>query len=68
MNREVIKEGETGFIIPVKDPKALANCMRNVVTNKVDLTTMGQSAIEYVKQFDTRSVLSEELMRKIGLK
>lgn len=67
MNREVIKEGETGFIIPVKDPKALANCMKNIMTNKVDLFIMSQNASKYVKQFDTRNVLSEELMKKISL-
>lgn len=67
MNKEVVQDGETGFIIPVHDHKALANRMKTFINGDVDLMSMKQKCLKYVKQFDYRKVVTRELLQKLGL-
>ena len=67
MNREVIENGKTGFIIPVRDSNALANYMEKIINKEVDLEEMKRYCVDYIQQFDYRNVLSEELMKTIKL-
>ena len=67
LNKSVIEDGKTGFIIPVHDSNALAMRMMNIIDQTVDLHEMKKNCVQYVQQFDFRRVLSEELMRKIKL-
>lgn len=67
MNQEVIEDGETGFIIPVRDSNALANYMEKFINKEVDLEKMKRYCVDYIQQFDYRNVLSEELMKTIKL-
>ena len=68
MNQEVIEDKETGFIIPVHDSAALAEHMESIITKKVDIYEMKLRCVEYVKKFDSRNVVTNELVCKIGLK
>lgn len=67
MNKEVIIDNETGFIIPVHDNIALYERMKLFMENKVDLYEMKQNCVNYVKQFDYRNVITKELLIKIGI-
>lgn len=67
MNKEVIEDGKTGFIIPVRDSDMLANYMEKFINKEVDLEEMKRYCVEYIQQFDYRNVLSEELMKNIKL-
>ena len=67
MNKEVIIDNETGFIIPVHDNVALYERMKQFMEGKVDLYTMRQNCVKYVKQFDYRNVVTKELLLKIGI-
>lgn len=67
MNKEVIIDGKTGFIIPVHDSQVLAEKMRLFIYGQVDLLSMKQYCVDYVQQFDFRSVLSVNLMKEIDL-
>lgn len=67
MNKEVVQDGETGFIIPVHDHKALANRMKAFINGDVDLMSMKQKCLKYVKQFDYRNVVTKDLLKNIGL-
>lgn len=67
LNKEVIKEGETGFIIGVKKPDELEDRMIQFIEGKFNLYAMRLNCLEYAKQFDFRNVLSEELMKSLGL-
>ena len=67
MNKEVVQDGKTGFIIPVHDYKALANRMKAFINGDVDLLSMKQNCLEYVKQFDYRKVVTRELLQNLGL-
>ena len=67
MNKEVLQDGKTGFMIPVHDYKALANRMKAFINGEVDLLSMKQNCLEYVKQFDYRKVVTRELLQNLGL-
>lgn len=65
MNREVIADGQTGFIIPTHDSKTLANKMGLFIDGQVDLFSMKQRCVAYIQQFDYRNLISEDLMKQI---
>lgn len=67
MNKEVVVDGETGYIIPPHDSNALAMQMEKFVCGEVDLRAMKQKCVEYIQQFDSKNVLSEALMKRINL-
>lgn len=67
LNTEVIEDGKTGVIIPVKDANALSEAMRNVITGETDLFAMRNGSVNHVQQYDFRQVLSEELMKRLRL-
>ncbi len=67
MNREVIEDRKSGFIIPVRDSDALANCMKQYINNEINLTEMKKYCVEYIQQYDYRNILSERLMKYIKL-
>ncbi len=65
--RETTIDGENGFLVPVKDPAALAARMRLLIDN-VDLrAVMGQKSREIaVGKYDVHAV-NQTLMRHLGL-
>ena len=67
MNKEVIEDGKTGYIIPVHDSQALANHMEQFIIKEIDLFKMKSTCIEHVKNFDSQKVISKELLTQIGL-
>lgn len=68
MNKEVILDGKTGFLIPTHDAQALATQMEKFIIKEVDLYAMKHNCVDYIQKYDFRSVLSEELMYEIHLK
>lgn len=67
MNREVVKDGYTGFIIPTHDTEALVESMRCVIDGSVDLVQMKRNCLEWVQKYDVKNVVSAELLEKIGM-
>lgn len=67
MNKEVIEDGKTGFIIPVHNSSALADKMEEFICNKIDIHKMKQYCVNHVQQYDYRNVLSVNLMNKFNL-
>lgn len=47
---EVVIDGVTGFIVPPKDPKSLADSLLNVLLNKNLKNSMGDAAYEFMKK------------------
>ncbi|WP_010663975.1 glycosyltransferase family 4 protein [Marinilabilia salmonicolor] len=45
---EVIKDGENGLLVPVRDPEAIANAVIQVVNNQVDLSAIVEAAKETI--------------------
>lgn len=67
MNREVVEDGMTGWIIPSKDVEALANVMLKVVDDSYDLLSMSQNCQRKASKFSSENVLSTSFLQKIGL-
>ncbi|WP_416729648.1 glycosyltransferase [Fictibacillus sp. JL2B1089] len=50
---EVVKEGDTGFIVPKEDPEKLATAINHLIENKEERKRMGKNGIVHVrKEYD----------------
>lgn len=59
-NREIIKEGETGYIVPPANPKALAENIIRLLKDKELAKSMGERASEEVqRKFSLETMLSQ---------
>lgn len=55
--REIVTQGQNGFLIPVKDPAALASALRRFVDDPSLAQTMGAASLDLARQrFDVRRV------------
>lgn len=66
-NKEVIKDGTTGIIIPPKDSYALATVMRNIIMFEYDLVSMSNNARLEAQKYDANVVLGARTLKEIGL-
>jgi glycosyltransferase involved in cell wall biosynthesis len=55
---EIVRHGESGFVVPPLDPRALATAMLSVLTNKEEALRMGRQGRRRVEQaFTTASMV-----------
>ena len=60
--RDAIKPGVTGVLVPVRDSKALANAIQDLLSDSVRCAMMGQAGRALaVSKFDERQVVSAHL-------
>jgi len=67
-NRELVVDGETGYLFPARDPKALAEKLRDLIKNKEKRLMMGKNARERASEYydiEKQVVQIEELYRKL---
>lgn len=67
LNRDVVMDGKTGWIIPVNDIEALALKMEYVINNPEIVRKYSENSQQQAAVYDIRTVLSEDNMRRIGL-
>ncbi|KXK51494.1 MAG: group 1 glycosyl transferase [Chloroflexi bacterium OLB13] len=48
----LIRDGETGFLVPVRDPEALAERIRQILTDPNLRDTLAQAAANRAVQYD----------------
>lgn len=66
--RETVVDGETGYLVPVKDSAALADAMKRFVHSPKTITSMGKKARDYaIEKFDVHTV-NAVMMGYMGLK
>ena len=65
MNKEVIINEKTGFLIPVHNSHALALKMNDIITRKIDLFKMRCICSEHAKLYDYRNVITMDLLKEI---
>ena len=66
--REVVKNGENGFLVPIKDSKLLANKIEQLVNDSVKRKVMGENGrIVAINEFDVKQVVKQyvELYKKM---
>lgn len=60
--KETVKEGINGYMVPVKDIKALADKMEWFIEHPVETKQMGQASLEYCKErYDVNKVNQDML-------
>lgn len=67
LNKDVIEDGVTGWIIPSHDTEALIERMKYVIDHPEDVIKMSANCKERAAQYDSRVVLSEENLKKLGV-
>ena len=60
--REVVRSGVNGYLVPVRDPQALASAMEAFITSPQDIARMGQAGRELaLSEFDAEKVAARIL-------
>lgn len=67
LNKDVVINGKTGILIPVKDSNSLANQMSQFINKSYDLLQMKKNCINNVQQYAVQKVLSNELMKTLKI-
>ena len=67
LNKDVIEDGVTGWIIPVHDTMALKERMKYVIDHPNIVREFSQRCRERAGMYDSRNVLSEDRLRKLGV-
>lgn len=61
--REVVRNGVNGYLVPVRDPQALAGAMESFITNPESIARMGQGGRELaLSEFDAEKVAARILV------
>lgn len=69
--REVVQDGHNGFLVPCKDPKALAEAIEKILTNPELAAQMGKNGHQLVAQeFSVESVVQKtiKVYEQIGIR
>lgn len=65
--RETVKGGENGFLVPVRNPAALAVLMEKFITNPDFITPMGQKSRQIAEEkYDVHKV-NQDIIKILGL-
>lgn len=57
--RDLVIDGETGFLVPVGDAVTTANCIEKLMSNAELVSVMGVRALEEVEKYNVESVVGE---------
>jgi len=62
---EIIEHGKTGYIVPLRNPEALAEAIIKYYSNTSNRRVMGECAIKRIKSFYTWDVVIQKMTRII---
>jgi glycosyltransferase involved in cell wall biosynthesis len=62
-NRELIENGVTGFLVPVRNPGAIARCMDTLAADRAIYDAISRSAAEYIVRHRSAAVIVGEYER-----
>ena len=65
--RDTVVDGYNGFLVPVKDSKAIAEKMIYFLENPDKIDEMGQNARKYVEENFDHRVINEKICKIIGI-
>ena len=61
--REVVRNGVNGYLVPIRNPQALAGAMESFITNPESIARMGQAGRELaLSEFDAEKVAARILV------
>jgi len=57
----LVRDGETGYHVPSRDPEALTECIYHLLTNELDQVRLGKQAEIYAQQYDWSCITGQLL-------
>ncbi|MCR5463353.1 MAG: glycosyltransferase [Bacteroidales bacterium] len=66
-NKEILTEGETALFVPAHDVKTLTEVMMHCIEGKYDLERMSKCCRMEAGKYDPHNVITEELLKKLGV-
>lgn len=67
LNKDIISEGNTGYLIKASDIDALSRAMEKCITDPSTIRTMAPACQQEALKYDVDSVVTPELFKTIGL-
>lgn len=65
--RETVIDGKSGFIVPIKDVKSLADAMENFILNPDIISNMGIESLNYCRQKFEVNKVNEQMLKIINI-
>lgn len=66
-NSHIVEHGKTGWLLPIQDSDSLANLIEEIILGKYDLNSMSKNCQDRSMKFDTKAVLTKELLMELGV-
>lgn len=66
-NREVVKDGETGMIVPVHNIEMLTKTMRDIIDGNIDLSLMAANAKKEAEKYRAENTINEDFLKELGV-
>lgn len=66
-NREVIRDGETGIIVPVHNIEMLTKTMRGIIDGNIDLSLMAANAKKEAEKYRAENTINEDFLKELGI-
>ena len=66
-NTEYINNGKTGIVFPTHNVESLREVMENCINKKINLYAMSLNARAEAKKYQTENVITEDLLKSVGL-
>lgn len=67
LNRNVVRDGQTGRIVAAGDVAELSRAMEDAITGKMELATMSTASQREARKYNSQDVLNEKLFKQLGL-
>lgn len=61
--REVVKEGENGLLVPIKDSEELANALMVLIENKALRLRLGQAGRKRIEHYFSDTIIHEKILK-----
>lgn len=65
--RETVNQEKNGFLIPVKDAKALADKMLYMIENREELESMAEESYKYCYEKFNVDIINEKMLKIMGI-
>lgn len=66
-NREVVRDGKTGIIVPVHNIEILTNTMRDTIDGNIDLSLMASNAKNEAEKYRAENTINQVFLRELGI-
>lgn len=52
----LVRDEETGFLVPVREPQSIANCIDNLLQDKINIAEMGKQAYQLAQSYSWQRI------------